>query len=236
MKSSNNEKRVSILRRTAKEIKNYKVTMKILRAALIMMVIVLIVMYIFAVFYKRSGSFTVSLDKYDMVDYGLTLSESREMRYPTSHLNAKIVKDMTNIAEEWLPENIDMIDGEHNGDNYLAYTFYLQNAGEVAVSYEYSLEISNITNGLDEAIRVRLYKDGESCTYAKTKSNGGGAEPGTKEFYSSTSVAKERVEAFEAKSVTKFTIVVWIEGNDPDCIDWLIGGQLKLEMDMSIVH
>ncbi len=230
------ERRVHMLRRTAKEVRDYKVAMRILSAALALIALLLFLLYIAAVLYKKTGSFTVSVGKYDMSQYGLTLSESRDMTYRTSHLNARIVEDITNIAGEWLPANVDMIDGSHNGDNHIAYTFYLQNGGEVPVSYEYTMNIANITQSLDEAVRIRLYKDGVPTTFAKTASDGSGAEPGTTEFYSATVVTQDREDQFDPGEKTKFTVVIWIEGNDPDCIDWLIGGELKVDMSMSIVH
>ena len=232
---SNSEARVNVLRRTAKEVKFYKVGMKVLSAGLAATVTLISIVYVWAVLYKKTGSFTVSVNKYDTSQYGLTLSESREMTYKTSYLNARIVEDITNIAGESLPENIDMIDGEHNGENHIAYTFYLQNAGEVPVTYEYSLNIANITNSLDEAIRIRLYTNGEPETFAKTKSDGNGAEAGTTEFYSANIVAQGREKDFAPEEQTKYTVVIWIEGNDPDCVDWLIGGEIKVGMDFKTI-
>ena len=234
--TSSNEKRIGILSRTAHEVKTYRVRMKLLSLLLVILLIFTAVLYVAAALYKRTGSFTVSLDKYEMTKYGLTLSESRDMSHNNSHLNAKISEEMTNIAGETIAANVDMIDGEHNGRDYIAYTFYLQNAGTVEVAYDYQVNITNITQSLDEAIRIRLYVDGTPTTYAKTRSDGGGAEPGTVEFYSANVVAKNRVNAFEPGEITKFTVVIWIEGNDPDCIDWLIGGKLNVDMLMNIVH
>lgn len=230
------ENRLNVLKRTANEVRNYRVRMKILSALLVLLLIVTGVIYAVAALYKRTGSFTVSVDKYEMTKYGLTLSEHRDMSHNNSHLNAYIHEEMTNIAGETIAANVDMIDGEHNGRDYIAYTFYLQNAGELEVAYDYQVNLSNVTQSLDEAIRIRLYVDGVPTTYAKTRSDGGGAEPGTTEFYSASVIAKDRVEYFEPGEITKFTIVIWIEGNDPDCIDWLIGGKLKVDMIMSVVH
>lgn len=229
-------KRIGILTRTAKEVRTYRVQKRILTALLICLLLITLLMYGIAALYRKTGSFTVRLDKYDMTKYGLTLSESRDMLHNNSYLNAKIVEQITNIAGETIPDNVDMIDGVHNGANHIAYTFYLQNAGEVSIAYDYQVMISNITQSLDEAIRIRLYTNGEPTTYAKTQSDGGGAEPGTTEFYSANIVARGRVEDFEPGEITKYTVVIWIEGNDPDCIDWLIGGQLKVDMLMNVVH
>ncbi len=235
-----NEKRINLLRRTAKETIKYRVTMKILSTALVLLVILSSVLYASAALYKNTGSFTISLNKFEMTKYGLSLSEKPDMSQKTSQLNAKIAKDITNIAGENIPADVDSVDGEHNGDNYIAYTFYLQNAGEVAVSYEYEIAISNITNGLDEAIRIKLYKNGIPTIYAKEKNSPETSErlpePGTVPFYSASSAVKARVDDFAPEEITKFTVVVWIEGSDPECIDWLIGGELKLDMTMSIVH
>ena len=230
------EQRITTLRRTASEVRNYRVRKKILITCLICLSLVVGMMYGVAALYKKTGSFTVSIDKYEMTKYGLTLSESRDMSHNNSHLNAKISEQITNISGESIDENVDNIDGAHNGTDYIAYTFYLQNAGEVEIAYDYQINLSGVTQSLDEAIRVRLYVDGEPTTYAKTRSDGGGAEPGTTEFYSANVIMKGRMDGFAPQEVTKFTVVIWIEGNDPDCIDWLVGGQLKVDMKMSVVH
>ena len=182
------------------------------------------------------GSFTVSVDKYEMTKYGLSLCENRDMVNKTSYLNADIHEEITNIAKEWLPENLDMIDGNHSGYNHIAYTFYVENTGVVEVPIEYSIDISNITNDIDEAIRIRLYVNGEHTDYAKTKSDGTGPEPGTEEFYNAATAVCRRIENFEPGEITKFTIVMWLEGNDPDCVDWLIGGKLRAEMFIKVIH
>ena len=231
------EKRISILRRTAHEVRNFRVRMKLLSLLLGLSVTFTGVVYVAATLYEQTGSFTINIDKFEMTKYGLSLSETRDMLRPTSNLNAKIAEKMTNISGETIPANVDMIDGEHNGRDYIAYTFYVQNAGQVEVSYDYEIRMLGITNGLDEAIRLRLYVNGgEPTTYAKTRSDGKGAEPGTIEFRSSTIITRGRVEAFKPTDQTKFTVVIWVEGNDPDCIDWLIGGKMKLNMDIGIVH
>lgn len=234
--NDNNERRLNVLRRTAKEVRNYKVSMKILKTAAILLLLFLSVLFIAAALYERTGSFTVNLNKEQMNRYGLSLSESRDMRYMTSHLDADILEEITNISGDSLPDNLDMIDGTHNGDNYIAYTFYLQNTGDLDVSYEYTLAVSNITNSLDEAIRIRLYENGTPVTYAKTASDGSGPEPGTTEFYSATAAVRKRVDNFQPGDITRYTVVIWLEGDDPDCIDWLIGGKIRMEMIMDVVH
>ena len=47
---------------------------------------------------------------------------------------------------------------------------------------------------------------------------------------------REKKEGFEPGDKDKYTIVIWLEGNDPDCIDDIIGGTIKFGMDFSIVE
>ena len=222
---------------TVEEINKYDTRSKVLKIAGIAAAVLLLIIYLIACLYKETGSFTISVNKHEMVKYGLSLCETRDLSKPASVLNMLIDEEITNIAGEDIPENVDMIDGEHCGDNHLAFTFYLFNAGDVdMINYEWQIKMSNIYNGIDEAIRVKLYIDGEPTVYAKTASDGSGAEPNTTEFYSSDIVALGRKDNFLTGSVTKFTIVVWLEGPDPDCLDWIKGGKMRLEMLFSIVH
>jgi hypothetical protein len=232
----NSALRDSVLRRTAGEIRGYNRTMKVLAALLGMLTVVTSLLFVVAALYTESGSFTVTIDKVEMTKYALTLSESPDMSKMTSNLNAEIHESITNIAEESIPANVDMVDGVHNGQNYIAYTFYLQNRGEYEFPVEYSVNMTNITSGLDEAIRLKLYVNGEPTVYAKTRSDGTGPEKGTVEFYSSNVMARGRIDILKPGEIVKFTVVLWIEGNDPDCLDPLIGGQIKAEMNINAVH
>ncbi len=225
------------LRRTAKETKRHVVVMRVLGLLVILLVAVIAIAYAISYFYDKYGSFTVKINKYDMMRQGLTLSEVPEYDRTVSVLNANIVYDMTNISGEDLPENIDMINGSHNGESYIAYTFYLINAGDDTISYEGEMSLENVTNNVDEAVRIAVYKNGQKTVYGKTKSNGKGKESDCdSEFTSSTIVMKTDHKGFKPQAKDKYTVVVWLEGNDPDCTDALIGGTLKLGMDFKIVE
>ncbi len=223
------------LRRTAKEVKRHVIVMRVLALLVIFLVAIVAIAYAISYFYDKFGSFTVRIDKYDMLKQGLTLSETPNYDKANARLNADIVYDMTNISGEDLPDNIDMINGSHNGDSYIAYTFYLINSGDDTITYEGDMSIENVTNNVDEAIRVAVFINGERTIYGKTKSNGSGKEGDCdSEFASSTKVMKTEHEGFAPNAKDKYTVVIWLEGNDPDCTDDLIGGTLKLGMDFRI--
>ena len=230
------KRRIHFLARTAREVRAYHVARKLLLSLLSILVTALALLYLVSVLYKNTGSFTVALNKFDMQEYMLTLSESRTMSHNRSHLNAKIDEEITNISVRDLPADLDMIDGEHNGENHVAYTFYLQNAGTQTVDYEYTLFVSGVTQRLDSAIRIRLYHNGEPVTYARTRSDGSGPEPDTVEFFSEQIAVQKLVPDFSPEEIDKFTVVIWIEGDDPDCTNFLIGGKLRVDMSMSVAE
>ena len=233
----NEERKKQRVRMTAEELNKYRYRRRLTAILASAGAIIFGLVYAIAAIYMVTGSFTVNVNKYEMVSYGLSLSEHSDLSKPTSMLNARIDQGITNIAEEDLPDNVDEIDGVHNGKNHIAYTFYVFNAGDADdVSYQWQVKMSNVFNGIDEAIRLKLYINGVPTTYAKTASDGSGAEPYTIPFYSTDIMAQGRVDNFASGSKTKFTIVLWLEGNDPDCLDWIKGGRMKIEMSMAIIH
>ena len=221
------------LRRKSKEVKRHFILMRVLALLVIILVLLVAVAYAISYFYDKFGSFTVKVNKYDMVHQGLTLSETPDYDRSNAVLNANIVYDMTNISGEDIPPNVDKINGSH----YIAYTFYLINSGDDTVSYTGEMNIENVTKGVDEAVRIAVYKNGEKTVYGKTKSSGMGKESDCdSEFLSSSVVMRTSGDKFKAKDKDKYTVVIWLEGNDPDCVDAIIGGTLKLSMSFKITE
>ena len=231
------EKRVGVsIRRTASEIKNYRRWMRLTPIGIGLAVLILVVGYVISVLYMKFGAFTVMVNKFDHNEYALTLSESPTFQSYTSRLNAEIAETVTNIDGRSIPDWVDNVDGEHNGDNYVAYTFYCSNAGLKTVTYTYDLYIANMTYEIEKAARIRLYVDGEYVDYAYPRTDGvSGPEPGTTAFQSGNTVVKKTVQHFKPGDSTKFTVVIWLEGNDPDCVDKILGGVFKVDMSISVL-
>lgn len=225
------------LRRTAKETKRYKILIRIFSLIVLILMMIVAAAYAISYFYSKFGSFTVRIDKYDMVQQGLSLSETPDYTISQAVLNADIVYNMTNISGKDIPVTVDQINGAHNGDNYIAYTFYLINSGDDTISYTGQMNIENVTKNVDDAIRVAIYKNGEKTVYGKTKSDGNGKEGDCDStFLSSTIVARTSNDDFKTGAKDKYTVVIWLEGNDPDCIDDIIGGTIKFGMNFQITE
>ena len=78
----------SVLRRTAAEIKRYRVLIRVLPIAMSIAVVTLALVYTITTMYTKFGSFTVTVNKYDNVAHALTLSETPDFKDMTSRLNA----------------------------------------------------------------------------------------------------------------------------------------------------
>ena len=81
-----------------------------------------------------------------------------------------------------------------------------------------------------------LYRNDDMTLYAKANKKTGEAEEGTTTFFSDKEVAVEQRAGFAPNDVDKFTIVVFVEGDDPDCLDEIIGGEMKMHMDIKEEH
>ena len=163
--------------------------------------------------------------------------EHQEEKEDKRILKATKLEFMDNISVKWLPEDINTRgEGSHNGNNYLAYTFYLENKGSDTINYWYEIFIDDVIKNVDDAIRVMVFRNDDKKIYAKPNKTTGEAENGTEKFYSSSEVLVEGRQEFKPGDIDKFTIVIFLEGDDPDCLDNLIGGEMKMHMDITEEH
>ena len=104
------------------------------------------------------------------------------------------------------------------------------------IHYWYKIMIDDVVKNVDEAIRVAVYLNGDKKVYAKANSNTAEPERDTIAFKNTEEIMLEQRKDFKSGDVDKFTIVIWIEGDDPDCIDPLIGGEMKMHMVITEEH
>lgn len=215
-----------------RNIRNVKI--RLLKLALLICLLFLIIIYFLLRVWFGNGGFVIRLNRDFSKKNGIILQETLENPTYKFQLSAGDIKDLTNISINWLPNNLhEEAEGSHNGENYLAYTFYLHNMGTHTVNYWYTIYVDDVINRVDTAIRLMLYRnDDERIVFAK-QAAGGGAEPGTVQFQSDDVVTSSEVKDFKPEDVDKFTIVMWVEGDDPECLDDLIGGMIKMHMDIT---
>jgi hypothetical protein len=210
---------------------------KVIKTGLLIMLLFLIIIYFLLKIVYETGYFTVSLDPNFAKKSGLIMYENKEIKEERKILKATRVEFMDNISVKWLPNNLnEESDGSHNGDNYLAYTFYLENKGSDPIDYWYSIMVDEVIRNVDRAIRVMVYKNEERKIYGQANRTSGEPEEGTEKFVSDKEINLENRKGMKPGDIDKFTIVVYLEGDDPDCTDDLIGGEMKMHMDITEEH
>ena len=218
---------------SASKVKQEKKTNKIFRIVLILIILILLILYfVIGIIYNR-GNFSITLDKDLYFESGLMIYDDPEYKVYRSELLAPAPDTFDSMSYKWLPDNLGEEKlGEHNGDNYLAYTFLIENTGDKEVNYISRVVIEDVIKNVDEAVRIRVYKGNEYVTYAKL-SNKGEPEEDTVPFLEDKLVMEEQVENFKSGDINKYTVVMWIEGTDADCTDNILGGEFKAYMNFS---
>ena len=222
---------------TADQIKKRKVRMK--RAKIVISIIFLFLMVLFVVLSLayNGGAFTVTLDPNFHTKTGIAIYTDEVKKEHVRKLYANELKFMDNITQEWLPKNYkDFQGGDHNGDNYIGYTFYVDNQGSEVQRYWYALYIDDVIKNVDEAIRIMIIRNDEVKVYAKENPLTHEAEKDTIKFYKNDMPILENRENFKPGEIDKITIFIWLEGNDPECIDNILGGEIKIHMEITEEH
>ena len=222
---------------SAKKLARKKTRNRVLKIILVIIVLFLINLYIVLRLMYIGENFTVTLDSEYGRESGLVVYEDPNDIKIRTYLKSEPINYFTDISVNWLPQNIDNEgNGSHNGQNYIAYTFYASNKGQDTINYWATIEIEDVIKNVDEAIRVMVIKNGERTIYAKKNKSTGTAENNTQPFYSDNVIMLEKNENFQVDSEDKYTIVIWVEGDDPDCTDELIGGEIKMNMRLTEEH
>ena len=183
------------------------------------------------------GNFIISLSKNMSNRNNVYLSVDGNIENKAVELSAEPLDYMDNISINWISKDIDTeAVGAHNGSNYIAYTFYVVNAGNEDVNYWYELAIDDSIKNVASALRTMVFLNGEKTVYAKKNETTNEPENDTKEFFSDDIAVLEQRKNFTPGTKDRFTLVIWIEGDDPDCQNDIIGGEIKLHVDITEEH
>ena len=200
-----------------------------LHLTLLSMLLLVAVLFIFAFMQEKMGNFTINLNRLELYRKGISIADNGDFDGATARLTASTVEDATNISIDDLPEDIDDLDGSHNGKNYMAYTYYVRNAGKEDLGYKASITLDSCAKGAEKAVRVAVWRNGERVVYAAPAADGS-EENGCKNFKSDDVVCTYTEKKFLVGNVDRYTIVIWMEGDDPECVDSIIGGSVEFSM------
>lgn len=219
---------------TADKIKKRKQLLKFLKFGIVGTMTGMTSIFMVLNLVYNGGKFSIDLDREFSEEKGIVLYDDSLTKVTTRRLYAEDIEYMDNISINWIPTNIsEEAEGSHNGTNYIAYTFYIENQGQEEVNYWYTLYIDDVIKNVDEAVRIMIFRNDEKTVYAKINADTNEPENDTKAFYSEEIAVVEQREKLKPNTNDKFTIVIWLEGDDPDCINKIIGGEIKLHMEIN---
>jgi hypothetical protein len=236
-------------------------------------VALLSVLFAASVVTQMRGHFTINLSE-EMFKSGFTLSETIGFDNPTISLNSKPLENVPCTSISMIPGDVDDYEGDHHGFDYLAYSFYVRNEGDLAADYNYKMRIVSESQEVSKAIWIMIFTDGEMSFYAEIGADG--KEETIPElsdnshgynnlplmsqtanqdkqyqfitnkrgndyyrivpipFESENIIVSGSKENFPVMGVHKYTVVIWAEGDDPECTDDIIGGHIGLDLNFTL--
>ena len=224
---------------TADKVRKRKRRATIVKIALLSLLLLMAILYFILQIIYNEGRFTISLDSNKTLESGIAIYETLDDPQPKRKLEANALSFMDNISEKWLPEDINTeADGSHNGENYIAYSFYVENQGDEKLHYWYEVIVEDVIKNVDEAIRIMIYQNDDKQVFAKKNGLSNKSEEGTTAFLERNdgTVVLQQRKNFKPNDRDRYTIVIWLEGDDPDCVDALKGGELKVRMKITEEH
>jgi len=149
---------------------------------------------------------------------------------------------------------------ENEANSLYAYTFYIVNttADGSNVGIDVSMNYSKISNNVDKACRIMTYArstsrsvpeiyqareaDGVEIDYVRdydyviepqffSEENPDGGVVFEKQHYTIGTTASESATRI---NYMKYTVFFWLEGNDPECKEGILGGTIKFDLLISV--
>lgn len=234
------------VKRTGKQVARLQQRIKITKWVLLALLLFVIILYLLFIFFQREGSgedygdFTVKLDQ-DSLNL-ISLSEDIEFKNPSVILKGTSVHNMSHYERSDIPDDIqEKAEGGAHSEppNYLAYTFYVKNTSTEEILYTYDLDLTDKFNASAEidsldAVRIMFIRNGERSVWANPAGEGDTLEEGTFVFTGVEDLMELKDNKIAAGAIDKYTVIIWFDGPDPECIDPIIGSRLKFQMNFEV--
>jgi len=234
--------RAFVVKRTGKQIAALQQKIRITKWVLLALLLFVIILYLLFIFFSldgegEKGDFTVAIDgsSRNMI----SLSEKADFKDAAVILVGTSQHDMWHCTKEWIPEDIQEQSkgGAHSSvePSYLAYTFHLKNVSDETVKYTYDLDLIEeyVPKKLKaiDAIRIMIIRNGEEVVWADKPYEG---EEDIKRFLDDEEIIEQKGNTVKPGKTDKYTVIMWFEGNDPECVNDLFKSKLKFRMDFTV--
>ncbi len=205
---------------------------------------------------NQSGNFVVKVESGD-ANKSIAITDIYEDRVYTNKLVANGIEGMTNTTPRWFldgdteeEQNIGLkkltteLGNTIDDSTAYIYTFLIVNTGNNAVTINLEMNVSNTSNGVDDAIRVMSYNDDSESINIYQKADVSDtvyayypAQPTL--FLSENVVYNESVTVLpttdpEKPSFIKYSVIFWLEGQDPECTEAIFNGTIRFSLKCSV--
>lgn len=201
---------------------------------------------------SQVGNFVISIS--DTAGISILLSEHNDFdeKEGVSTLYAPGLTDAwdTTFVRIKPPEEFNKLEGEEvdNAKRYMAYGFYLKNTSDLYGEYRMSINLEESFLGVVNAVRIMVITDKgngpNAVIYGEPSADGGpinGTMISEEEDYEVTPFVRDKfnnqtniivvpVNGVSSGQIVKYTVVMWLEGYDPECTDAIRGGSLRVSM------
>ena len=211
----------------------------ILRIGMIIFGIASALIAIITYYGQNAGNFVMEIDP-NAYRRGIVLSADEEFLSPSPRLLSDAIINVRDMTYDWLKiDEAIATDGNYADPDYkyIAYTLYIQNIGDETCDVNMNATIVSLQKGLDGAIRFLVIED-ETLEKMYMKPDTVETEyvdmPEAEHFVSDITIMNGEITNFKPYQIKKYTILVWLEGQDSDCTDEILGGRIKLRLLFSI--
>lgn len=161
------------------------------------------VIFYFAKNQEGNSFLSIYLDQQNLYKKGIDLSQTGDFTYVCSHLTSDKPKGSLVSTEKNISDDLyNQVEGNHMGKGYMAYSFYIRNAGWENSGYKATLKVNSISRHSEKAMRAKVWLN-DRPVVCKIDSDHG------KIIY------EHKEKNFLEGYVDKFTIAVWMEKKDP---------------------
>lgn len=227
---------------------------KIFRFGYITAGIIMLLLAFLTYYGQNSGNFVMSVDD-EAFKRGIAISDKKDFSTESRWLTADPVEDVRDTTLAFVDiEEIINTEGAYKQtrSNYLAYTFFLTNVGSEATPVDYEVIINNQSKNIAQAIRVLIIVDGEiayneqGIRYIEYDTYNMYQAPDEENvqykgdlakftlFKSSDVICSEVIKNLRPGQTKKISVMMWLEGEDPECIETLASAKIKIAMNLSI--
>lgn len=230
--------------------------LKVMRVSTIAIIVSLILLLIFAgftIYGNKVGNFVINVDS-DHSEIRLSLSSQVDLSNQTDRLAYNSVMALNDTTYSFLPNDIsrqglgNVSDFENN--NYLAYTFYLINNSDRAIDYDMDMTLVDTVGDPLGILRIMLIEeendtfDESNRIYALSEFSAENEQilqenlqellPYRTEAFllGEDKIFSVHVRDFAQGAYRKYTVVMWLEGCDPDCTNDKLGSRAKVQIDI----